>query len=290
MVMDSIRTAADELARFNGRVAKIKAASARALNSVKHKEKELKLLIDIQQKRVAIQEGVKQQHDLFETKMSNQREKNREQKQQVWASGQKAAEFTRARNKEMAKQAREKKTKYASESITAFNVHEHVKDLTKQERELRRQKRQDLADRVKSSRTAKVQDRDNLRQRWREAYTELHDEYDKSLAAKKEQIVEGKKTRCVPSNTLRADRQEQMKQQKNEEMKAQLRDRAAWMKRTVYASYADSLKEVKATQDVALEKKKKADEETAALDKKIQAAKAQLGMTKQAGRSKQFLR
>ena len=51
-----------------------------------------------------------------------------------------------------------------------------------------------------------------------------------------------------------------MKAKKSEDMKTQLRERAAWMKRTVFASYADSLKQVKQDKDEAIEKKTKAEE------------------------------
>jgi hypothetical protein len=277
---------------MNGSVYKIKQASSRAINSVKHKERELKLLLDMQQKRMAVAEGMKLQNDTHERMTASRRERNRGQKEQVWAAGQKAAEFTRARNQEAAKQARIEKQQYAEKSMKAFDVHESVKEGTRQEREIRRQKKEEFAAKIKSTRTGKLQDRDQLRQRWRQAYNELHDENAQTLVAKRLQIEEDKKTRCVPSNTLRADRQDEMKAKKSEDMKTQLRERAAWMKRTVFASYADSLKQVKQDKDEAIEKKTKAEEVTLALDRKIAAAKAQLGVSKQSCRatSKQFLR
>ena len=71
-------------------------------------------------------------------------------------------------------------------------------------------------------------------------------------------MEEGKKNRCLPSNTLRADRYEALKNSKLERMREDQRDRAKWMKRTLIASYSESITQTRAEQTAAEKKMKEA--------------------------------
>eukprot|EP00935_MAST-01C_sp_MAST-1C-sp1_P001874 g1874.t1 len=280
MVMEEARDVAAQLVATEGQVYKIKKEESRLLASLQHKERQLKKLLDIQEKKMKVANNMKRQNDWQEEEMAMRRERGRNQKESVWGSGERATEARNTRNREIAQQVRQKKKAHKEKTLQLFDVHQHVRDCTKQERELRRQRKDESAKRRSDARAARKKDNKERKLAWQKSLTALHSDYAKEMEEKKVLMEEAKKNRCLPSNTLRADRYEALKNSKLERMREDQRDRAKWMKRTLIASYSESITQTRAEQTAAEKKMKEAMDKSLALDRKIREAKKKLEKAK----------